>query len=68
MIISELIQELENAKSICGDVPVVFSTDDEGNNFFSLDKNRRSDYTDCVIFWPGLVGENPEDVICNNAE
>lgn len=64
MLISQLIEELEQAKSVCGDVPVVFATDDEGNNFISVDENRRGEYTDCVIFWPNLVGERPEDVLC----
>lgn len=66
MIISEMIAQLESAKSICGDVPVVFSKDDEGNGFFS--PGNRSDYKNCVIFWPSLEGEYPEDVEENNEE
>lgn len=68
MTIRELIEELEQAESVAGNVPVVFATDEEGNSFFSPDRNRRSDYTDCIIFWPGLTGENPEDVLENSAE
>lgn len=66
MTISEFIQELENAKSICGDVPVIIAKDDEGNGFLS--PGSRSDYQNCVIFWPSIEGEYPEDVIENNAE
>jgi len=57
MTISEFIQELENAKSICGDVPVIFSKDDEGNGFLS--PGSRNDYQNCVIFWPSIEGEYP---------
>lgn len=67
MTISEFIQELENAKSICGDVPVIIAKDDEGNGFLSPAKHR-SEYTNCVIFWPSIEGEYPEDVLENNAE
>lgn len=68
MLISQMIEELKAAQHICGDVPVVFATDEEGNGFFSVDPNRRGEYTNCVIFWPGLIGEYPEDVLQNNAE
>lgn len=68
MIISEMIAELEAAKSICGDVPIIIAKDDEGNGFISLSKEHRSDYENCVIFWPSLEGEYPEDVLENNAE
>lgn len=66
MVISEMIRELQQAQSICGDVPIVFAKDDEGNGFLS--PGRRSDYQNCVIFWPSLEGKYPEDALENNAE
>ena len=68
MLISEMIEELQNAQSICGDVPIIFAKDDEGNSFLSPEKGSRSDYTNCVIFWPSIEGKYPEDVLENNEE
>lgn len=38
MKISELIKALQEAQKECGDVPVILSSDSEGNDFGTLDK------------------------------
>ena len=63
MLISEMIRQLEEAKAICGDVPIIIAKDDEGNGFISPSKECRSDYENCVIFWPSLIGRYPEDTL-----
>ena len=68
MTISQVIEELKNAKEICGDVPVIFSADEEGNGFFNLDNARRCEYTDAVIFFPSCVCEQVEECITNCEE
>ena len=54
MKISQLIKELEAAKKDVGDLEVVMSSDDEGNNFGIVNKNSL-----CVDFQPGYIALYP---------
>ena len=63
MTIKELIKELQQNEKAFGDVPVVISTDEEGNSFSTLEKHQSisvnlddKDVPNGIILYPFVEG------------